>query len=1134
MRFPVRTFLLVVSLLLGASATLPGVELAFVFHEGVEATVYDAATMTQLGRPAVGAGAFRAIGAPDPADPTRFHKIYVIGRDFVTTLDGDAPFPVLDRAPLTVPVNGGANGPKLTPNGRWLLVPGGEFMFIFDAHAQGATPPILVTMGGPVNGIAIRRDSNRAFVTLEGSLTMVELGLDLNPPQRLAGPIDLTGSGLPTNAVAAPNATAIYSIRPGGVTEIDPFNREVLGTIGIGGGAVKYAAFDNQAPLDEMFVVTTNTISVINIENFTLDFVISPPVNIKEVVSPTSDRFFILSQISRQLFSTNREGALIDVVRDPRTNTPFQENVVDIALNRSHQDLFVLFGSGGGLTKIAAVGSEFRGEVFPPAVAVGLDVTGTPAVGATTLEVYGGNNQAGPADEPLPRRISVLATDGEGLAVVGEQVDFLSFLNAATYRPAKAVTNQEGVAITEVIPNTADPFEAEARTASGLSTRFELNSGSPGRAGLMALSGDFQIQLENLDFPKPTVIRTITAGVPIGDNELTITPRDASVICPPTAITNDEGVATFQCTAGTSGTLFPEVVLVDVVDEFGRDLPEPLTFTVASRVDDMPREPIDVEPREEIVGAAGDTLPGAISMRLIQISGFGSSANVGVEFEADRPGYGFTPLIAPSDANGVVSVDLTMPCRLGRAKITSSVNMPDEPENEFMTRVIPGGPAAMIRTQGNGQSGDANQRLNGPGQALVGKVTDRCGNAVPEAPVTWEVTPAGAATLIGPFDRTNGLGEFSAIVQLGSQPGPVSIIARSGDAVTAFDLSINVTPTKLVPASGNGQQVSAGTRVELPLVADLLNDLGAGAGNVEVNWSIIAGSGTIVGSTTTITDAAGRSSIEVQAGSQLGRLAVQAQALDFTAVFELTVVGRLPVVSAVGFVNAASFVVGLTPCSAASIFGVGLMEGVDGVVLASGTPFPTRLRGVRVIVDGVEAPILALVNVNGQEQINIQVPCFTNAPSNNVVLTIENNGVSSTFPGVRTFVAQPGIFEINLPEGRFAAALHADFSLVEPGNPARPGEVIQIFWTGGGPITPALATNSPGGSATLSFTDNDPTVTLDGKILNVTASVYAPGFITLYQVNAVVDPDARTGLLPLSINMLGQASPEVILPVQRP
>jgi uncharacterized protein (TIGR03437 family) len=1132
MRNPVRKILLAASLLLGWSATLPGVELAFVFHEGSTATVYDASTMTQLGRPEVGVGAFRAIGVPNPEDPSRFHKIYVIGRDFVTTLSGQAPFAVLGRSPLTVNVNGGANGPKLTPNGRWLLVPAGELMFVFDAAAAGATSPVLIPMGGAVNGIAIVPDSNRAFVSVEGSTTMVELGLDITPPHRLAGPIELTGTGLPTAAAAAPNATAIYALRPGGVTEIDPFGRKVLGTVGIGGGALLYADFDLDAPLDEMYVVTNATISVINIDNFTLDYVISPSVTIKKVLSPRSDRFLILSQSSRQLFRTDREGAVIDLVRDPRSSTPFQEGAIDIALDRSRRNLFIVFGSGAGLVKMASDGSAFGGQVFPPETAVSVDVTGTPGLVAAELKIYGGNHQAGLANEALPRRVAVQALDEQGRGVAGQEVSFTSFLSVALFRPAKAFTNHEGVAIAEVIPSTAEPFEAEARTPSGLSVRFELNSGSRGRVGLRALSGDFQIAMQGTAFPRQTTIRTLTAGAPISDNQLTISPRDPAVICPSTVATNDEGLATFQCSAAPSAPAFPRTVLVDVTDEFGRDLPDPLTFTVVTLPDDLPQPPIEVT-RDEIVGAAGDTLPDAIKMTLIRSSGIGRVPNVGVEVEADAPGYRFEPIVAPSNLTGNVSIDVTLPCRLGRATLTSSVNMPGMPENEFQARVVPGSAAVMARTQGNGQSGDANQRLNGPGQALVGRVTDRCGNAVPGAPITWEVTPAGAATLEGAFAITNGLGQFSAIVRLGSQPGPISVIARSGDAITAYDLLINVTPTRLVAVSGGGQQVSAGARAANDLTVDLLNDLGAGAGGLEVTWRVAQGAGILVGPATTLTNSQGRSTIGVIAGNQLGRLVVEAKALDFTAQFELEVVGRLPVVSSVGFVNAASYVVGLTPCSAASIFGVGLMEGVDGVILPSGAPFPTRLRGVRVLVDGVEAPILALVNVSGQEQINIQTPCFTRAPSNNVVVTIENNGVSSTFPGVRTFAAQPGIFEVNLPEGRFAAALHADFSLVEPGNPARPGETILLYWTGGGPITPALSTNAPGGSSPLSVTDNAPTVTLDGVILEVAASVYAPTLVTAYQVNVVVNQNARTGLLPLTINMLGQGSPEVRLPVQR-
>jgi uncharacterized protein (TIGR03437 family) len=298
-----------------------------------------------------------------------------------------------------------------------------------------------------------------------------------------------------------------------------------------------------------------------------------------------------------------------------------------------------------------------------------------------------------------------------------------------------------------------------------------------------------------------------------------------------------------------------------------------------------------------------------------------------------------------------------------------------------------------------------------------------------------------------------------------------------------------------------------------------------------VTFSIVQGQGTIVSPAETVTDENGRASVAVIGGPGLGALVVEARSMTFSTRFNLEVIGRTPIVPALGFVNAASFVSGLTPCAAGSIFGVGLMEGVDGVVIGQGAPYPTRLRGVRVLVDGVEAPILALVNLNGQEQINIQVPCFTKAPSNEVVVTIENNGVSATFAGVRTLATQPGIYTLALPGGTVAAAVHLDGRLVDQANPAHPGEPIQLFWNGGGSVTPAVATNSVGPVNPLSFVDAGVAVRLDGTLVEVLASVYAPNFLTLYQTNFRVAANARTGMLPLVIEQGGQTSIEVQLPV---
>ena len=51
---------------------------AFVFHAGVTASVFDAASLDLIGTPNVGANARQAIGVPDPANPTSFLKIYII------------------------------------------------------------------------------------------------------------------------------------------------------------------------------------------------------------------------------------------------------------------------------------------------------------------------------------------------------------------------------------------------------------------------------------------------------------------------------------------------------------------------------------------------------------------------------------------------------------------------------------------------------------------------------------------------------------------------------------------------------------------------------------------------------------------------------------------------------------------------------------------------------------------------------------------------------------------------------------------------------------------------------------------------------------------------------------------------
>jgi uncharacterized protein (TIGR03437 family) len=431
----------------------------------------------------------------------------------------------------------------------------------------------------------------------------------------------------------------------------------------------------------------------------------------------------------------------------------------------------------------------------------------------------------------------------------------------------------------------------------------------------------------------------------------------------------------------------------------------------------------------------------------------------------------------------------------------------------------------MLKVQGDNQSGRSGDRL--PLAAKV-RVSDICGNGIPGQSVAWSVIPPGAATLENVIGNSDLDGFSSALVRLGNRAGAFTVTATSGALTAVFNLSVTITPTRLVLVSGNNQTVVAGQAAAQSLVVEVQDDNGVAASGVEVNFSVTAGAGTLSVSRL-FTDALGRASTRVTAGSTLGSITVTASAVNRTVTFSLTVVGRVPVVSSLGFVNGASFRVGWVPGSTGAIFGVGLMEGISGIVSAPSAPFPTTLRGIRVDVQGVDAPIISLANISGTEQINIQVPFGIPAPGT-VSVTIHNNGSSATFTGVAVFAVQPGIFEFDSGGLRIAAALHADFSVVTPSNPARKGEVILLFLTGLGALARPVGTNVAGPIPPVE-TVTRPIVGIADAGAEVLGSFYAPGLYTAYQINFRIPDNAPSGLAKLSVVADGVASQDSRIPI---
>ena len=228
--------------------------------------------------------------------------------------------------------------------------------------------------------------------------------------------------------------------------------------------------------------------------------------------------------------------------------------------------------------------------------------------------------------------------------------------------------------------------------------------------------------------------------------------------------------------------------------------------------------------------------------------------------------------------------------------------------------------------------------------------------------------------------------------------------------------------------------------------------------------------------------------------------------------------GFAPVITTAGVTNAASFVTGASPGALATIFGTHLTRNLGGIVQNSSVPLPSALAGTSVTIGGKAAPVFNVVNLNGQEQISVQVP-FDVAVGAAVPLTL-NNGFSTVTVPINIAAVQPGIFQIGVE----AAALHANFTLISSAQPAAPGETVIVFCTGLGTVTPAVGTGVGASTTVLSRTDSVFTATVAGQNVPVAFSGLAPGFVALYQVNLAIPPGATSGLQDLVITGGGASS----------
>lgn len=191
----------------------------------------------------------------------------------------------------------------------------------------------------------------------------------------------------------------------------------------------------------------------------------------------------------------------------------------------------------------------------------------------------------------------------------------------------------------------------------------------------------------------------------------------------------------------------------------------------------------------------------------------------------------------------------------------------------------------------------------------------------------------------------------------------------------------------------------------------------------------------------------------------------------------------------------------LAPGEIISIYGAGFgpQQGVSARI--NGNTIGTELGGIQVLIEGTPAPLLYV----SATQINLITPYILTGRTAAHISIVSSSSTSNEVV-LPVADAAPEIFEIAYGSTRYAAVLNQDGTVNSPSNPAHTGDIVSLFASGAGPMTP------PGIDGEISQTAiRTPMlpvqVIVDGVNANITYEGEAPGLVSgAFQVNFQIPP----------------------------
>jgi uncharacterized protein (TIGR03437 family) len=1018
----------------------------------------------------------------------------------------------------------------VTPDGKLLAVAAGN-VHLFATASNTELVPAGISQGSGINTFAIAAslDSTAIFALGSNGAATNQLNSISTSSHAVMATLALTGKA--TAVSVGPNGLLYVSL-PNQILEVDPRTLQPTfgGSISVNGtpGPLVFTP-DGQYGVGANQSFFGNSLLIASLATHTGS---DPTLGLQEITAlQVTGVDTVLALSTQGLYRTTLSPlsvtpitAVSDLRAIAATNDvpTSSHSTVQSAFFVSANTLYQYNPVTQGIASQAVATNITPGALFyvvPP-------LTGAKSHPASLL-AYGTNQTILPGATSEPLVVQVL--DANNLPISGFDVQFQSSTSSATLSSTSAITGSGGYALTYLTaPATTGPITVTA-TVGSLTATFpiDVSTTAQGNGGptLTIVAGQGQLMIADTNTANPgsgsslQVLASDANGNPIVGLPVTFSVPATDG----TLELNGGGAATQVATTNTAG--------VALVDFLSTSLPlnniqgflqtlvtasaantRAVTFYITT-VNNSYVYLQSPTPGSTLTGTEGSILPGAVKAQVVSLSGNGIP-NVSLSINDGNANPSLFPTVACNapggfvltNSTGIASCDVTFGPRLGSGTFVATIGYTHNSTFPIPFTVRAGAPATLQITQGNNQTGTAGQKLS---RALVVHVTDSGGNTVTGASVTWQVVTAGTVTLSNVVSVTDSNGNASASATLGSIGGAAQVMVTAGSVSATFNLTVVIPTVGIQKVSGDQQTTAINAPFASPLTVKVVDSNGNGVAGAQVNFQVTAGAASLSPSSVA-TDSTGQASTTVTAGATAGPITVSATSSTFSNSFTLTVLPKGA--TNITVINGASFDpnTGISPGGIATIKGMGILSGVQGVVSAANSAgqLPNTFSNVTITFDGTPAPIYYVESTNGVDQVTVQVP-FEVQPGSAVALevSVANRSPTTVMVPVKPFA--PGFLTAIYGSKTYAVAVRPDGSYVSPTNPAQRGENIQFYVTGLGQATPTIATGAAG-------VPNQPVLSsmivgVNNAGVPLVSAVYAPGRIGVYVITLQVPADTEVG-----------------------